>query len=106
MTPGERYEMSEPPGWPPEFVIAMSRNEWRRPELLPDQFLLAGVCFRRDCGGTDRIMPTTPQPDQPIPVPEPDVVRPPTPSEEPEPNEGPGLRPSRARTSSFLRVLR
>jgi hypothetical protein len=31
------------------------------------------------------------QPDQPIPVPEPDVVRPPIPPEEPQPDVGPGL---------------
>ena len=36
-------------------------------------------------------MPTTPQPEQPIPVPKPDVVRPPTPLEEPQPEKGPGL---------------
>jgi hypothetical protein len=40
---------------------------------------------------TDRIMPMTPQPDQPIPVPEPDVIRPPIPQEEPAPDEGLGL---------------
>ena len=38
-----------------------------------------------------RIMARTPQPDQPAPFPEPDVVRPPTPVEEPQPDEGPGL---------------
>jgi len=36
-------------------------------------------------------MPTTPQPEQPIPVPKPDVVRPPTPLEEPQPEKGPDL---------------
>jgi hypothetical protein len=36
-------------------------------------------------------MPTNPRPDQPIPVPEPNVVRPPTPSEEPQPEKGPDL---------------
>ena len=36
-------------------------------------------------------MPTNSRPDQPIPVPEPDVVRPPTPSEEPQPEKGPDL---------------
>ena len=36
-------------------------------------------------------MPSNPRPDQPIPVPEPDVVRPPTPSEEPQPEKGPDL---------------
>jgi hypothetical protein len=36
-------------------------------------------------------MPTSPQPDQPISVPEPDVIRPPTPSEKPQPEKGPEL---------------
>jgi len=36
-------------------------------------------------------MPTPSRPDQPNPVPEPDVVRPPTPSEEPQPEKGPDL---------------
>jgi hypothetical protein len=36
-------------------------------------------------------MPTNPRPDEPIPVPEPDVVRPPTPLEEPQPEKGPDL---------------
>jgi hypothetical protein len=36
-------------------------------------------------------MPTTPKPEQPIPVPKPDIVRPPTPLEEPQPEKGPDL---------------
>jgi hypothetical protein len=36
-------------------------------------------------------MPNTPQPEQPIIVPKPDVVRPPTPLEEPQPEKGPDL---------------
>jgi hypothetical protein len=36
-------------------------------------------------------MPTDPQPEQPIPVPKPEVVRPPTPLEEPQPEKGPDL---------------
>jgi hypothetical protein len=39
----------------------------------------------------DGVAPTNSQPNQPIPVPEPDVVRPPTPSEEPQPEKGPDL---------------
>jgi hypothetical protein len=38
-----------------------------------------------------RIMPTNPRPDQPIPVPEPDLARPPAPSEEPQPEKDPDL---------------
>src|ERR1700722_8827303 len=40
---------------------------------------------------SDCIMPNAPQPEQPIAVPEPDVVRPPTPLEEPQPEKGPDL---------------
>jgi D-alanyl-D-alanine carboxypeptidase (penicillin-binding protein 5/6) len=36
-------------------------------------------------------MPTDPQPDQPVPVPKPDIVRPPTPLEEPQPEKRPEL---------------
>ena len=37
----------------------------------------------------------TPQPGQTIPAPKPDVIRPPTPSEDPQPDKGPGfLQPS------------
>jgi hypothetical protein len=36
-------------------------------------------------------MPTDPQPEQPLPVPKPDVVRPPTPLEQPQPEKGPDL---------------
>ena len=36
-------------------------------------------------------MSTTPQPNQPAPTPEPDVVRPPIPVEEPQRDLGPGL---------------
>jgi hypothetical protein len=36
-------------------------------------------------------MPNTPQPEQPIAVPKPDVVRPPIPLEEPQPEKGPDL---------------
>ena len=36
-------------------------------------------------------MPNTPEPEQPIAVPKPDVVRPPTPLEEPQPEKGPDL---------------
>ena len=45
-------------------------------------------------------MPSNPRPDQPIPVPEPDVVRPPTPSEEPQPEKGPRLAATRSRRCS------
>jgi hypothetical protein len=36
-------------------------------------------------------MSNTPRPEQPMPVPKPDVVRPPTPLEEPQPEKGPDL---------------
>jgi hypothetical protein len=48
-------------------------------------------CPQRNREEKARIMPNTPQPEQPIPVPKPDVVRPPTPLEEPQPDKGPDL---------------
>jgi hypothetical protein len=48
-------------------------------------------CPQRNREEKARIMPNTPQPEQPIPVPKPDVVRPPTPLEEPQPEKGPDL---------------
>jgi hypothetical protein len=36
-------------------------------------------------------MATNPQPEQPVPVPKPEVVRPPTPLEEAQPEKGPDL---------------
>jgi hypothetical protein len=65
----------------------LGRNEWRRWELSRDRKAALGVIEKE----ATRIMPTTPQPDKPAPLPEPDVVRPPTPVEEPQPDEGPGL---------------
>jgi hypothetical protein len=65
----------------------LSRNEWQRRELSGDRKAALGVIEKE----STRIMPTTSQPDQPAPFPQPDVVRPPTPVEEPQPDEAPGL---------------
>ena len=68
----------------------MSRNEWRRPELSRDQFLLGRRLLSAGLRRIDRILANL-RPDQPIPIPKPDVVRPPTPLEEPQPDKGPDL---------------
>ena len=65
----------------------MRRNRWTPLVLLVERL---GSCFQRD-REEDRTMSTPPRPDQPIPAPKPDVVRPPTPLEEPQPEKGPDL---------------
>jgi hypothetical protein len=48
-------------------------------------------CSQRNREEKSRTMSNTPRPEQPRPVPKPEVVRPPTPLEEPQPEKGPDL---------------
>ena len=69
---------------------ALSLRPRANPAIPKPQFVTA-LDGTNDYGSEFGIHANTPQPEQPIPVPKPEIVRPPTPVEEPQPEKGPDL---------------